>query len=331
MARPDGVISMARAPLAEELLEQLWASYPEPAELAGQGRLWTQLTARLIERALQAEMTYHLGFRKSEHGGPERSNWRNGTNGKRLKTTLGEVELSVPRDREGTFAPRLVKKRQTRCSDFGERILALYARGSGLADLSAQLAALYASEVPADLLSQVTAAVEEEVASWQRRPLAAVYSIVYFDALVIRGQVQRAFGGQVIYFGLGVTLAGERELLGLWIGDRSGCWADRVRELEARGVRELLIACCGGPVVFAEAVEAVFPRALIRSRRVAHSRSQGVDREDGPPGGLAGGGEASIALAALAQEWGRRFPMFRSSGGNGHELQNSHARREMSA
>lgn len=313
------------SPFSDELLDQLLANYTKPEDLTGKDGILKQLTARLIERALQAEMTEHLGYEKNEPKGRGLPNSRNGTSGKTLKTEQGPVDIEVPRDREGTFEPQLVKKRQTRFTGFDEKILGMYARGMTVRDIQGHLEDVYGVEVSPDLISKVTSAVVEDVAAWQNRPLDAVYPIVYLDALVVKVRDQGVVRNKSVYIALGVTLAGAKEVLGLWIEQNEGAkfWLKVVNELKTRGVRDLLIACCDGLKGFPEAIEAVFPQAVVQTcivhmirnslRFVSYKDRKAVAKELRPVYTAASREEALVALDAFEQKWARRYPMIASS------------------
>ena len=313
------------SPFSDELLDQLLANYTKPEDLTGKDGILKQLTARLVERALQAEMTEHLGYEKNEPKGRGLPNSRNGTSCKTLKTEQGPVEIEVPRDREGTFEPQLVKKRQTRFSGFDEKILGMYARGMTVRDIQGHLEEVYGVEVSPDLISKVTSAVVEDVTAWQNRPLDAVYPIVYLDALVVKVRDQGVVRNKSVYIALGVTLAGAKEVLGLWIEQNEGAkfWLKVVNELKTRGVRDLLIACCDGLKGFPEAIEAVFPQAVVQTcivhmirnslRFVSYKDRKAVAKELRPVYTAASREEALVALDAFEQKWARRYPMIASS------------------
>jgi putative transposase len=313
------------SPFSDELLDQLLANYSKPEDLTGKDGILKQLTARLVERALQAEMTEHLGYEKNEPKGRGLPNSRNGTSGKRLKTEMGSVEIEVPRDREGTFEPQLVKKRQTRFTGFDEKILGMYARGMTVRDIQGHLEDVYGVEVSPDLISKVTSAVVEDVAAWQNRPLDAVYPIVYLDALVVKVRDQGVVRNKSVYIALGVTLAGAKEVLGLWIEQNEGAkfWLKVVNELKTRGVRDLLIACCDGLKGFPEAIEAVFPQAVVQTcivhmirnslRFVSYKDRKVVAKDLRPVYTAASREEALVALDTFEQKWARRYPMIASS------------------
>src|SRR5688572_28296011 len=172
--------------IKSEIIEELLKSVSKPEDLLGSEGLLKQLTARLMERALQAEMSHHLGFEANQAKPAGTTNCRNGYTSKTLLTDQGEVSIDVPRDRQGTFEPQLIRKRERRVSGFDDRILALYARGMSVRDIQGHLQEMYGVEVSPDLISRVTSAVADDVIAWQNRPLDPVYCIVYLDALVVK-------------------------------------------------------------------------------------------------------------------------------------------------
>ena len=249
----------------EELLSSLLASYKKPEDLIGQDGLLKQLTKLLVERALDAEMTEHLGHEKHEPVANAAGNTRNGRSRKTLKGEFGELPIEVPRDRHGTFEPQLVPKHQTRWNGFDERILSLYARGMTVREIQAHLQEMYGAEVSPSLISSVTDAVMDEVKTWQSRPLEAVYPIVYLDCLHVKVR-EGAVRVKAVYLAIGVTLAGEKEVLGLWLAQTEGAkfWLQVVTELKNRGVQDIFIACVDGLKGFPEAIEAVFPQTAVQ-------------------------------------------------------------------
>src|SRR3954468_8149683 len=192
----------------------------KPEELSGPGGLLSQLAGRVVQAALEAEMTEHLGH---EPGGtPGGTNVRNGATPKTVQTDLGPVQIATPRDREGSFEPQLVRKRQTRLAGLDEKVLGLYAGGMTVRDISHHLSELYATELSPDTISRITDAVLDDVAAWRTRPLESVYPIVYFDAMVVKVREDRSVQNRACYLALGVSCDGEREVLGLWWQDTEG-------------------------------------------------------------------------------------------------------------
>ncbi len=249
----------------EELLSSLLANYKKPEDLIGEDGLLKQLTKLLVERALDAEMTEHLGHDKHEPVINAAGNTRNGRSRKTLKGEFGELPIEVPRDRHGTFEPQIVPKHQTRWNGFDERILSLYARGMTVREIQAHLQEMYGAEVSPSLISSVTDAVMDEVKTWQSRPLDAVYPIVYLDCLHVKVR-EGAVRVKAVYLAIGVTLAGEKEVLGLWLAQTEGAkfWLQVVTELKNRGVQDVFVACVDGLKGFPEAIEAVFPQTAVQ-------------------------------------------------------------------
>ena len=312
--------------IPDEVIDQLLAGYSRPEDLTGKDGILKQLTARLVERALQAEMTEHLGYDKgSSPRGRGGGNSRNGTTAKTLRTELGDVPVEVPRDRDGSFEPQLVRNRQTRFAGFDAKILALYARGMTVRDIQGHLEDLYGVEVSPDLISRVTSAVMDDVVAWQNRPLDAVYPIVYLDALVVKVRDQGVVRNKSVYLALGVTMHGSKEVLGLWIEQNEGAkfWLKVVNELKTRGVRDILIACCDGLKGFPEAIETAFPQTVVQTcivhmirnslRYVSYKDRKAVVKDLRPIYAAASRTDAEAALEAFETKWGRRYETISSS------------------
>ena len=204
-------------PITDQLLDQLLADCKSPEDLMGEQGLLRQLTKKLAERALEAEMEHHLGYAKHDPAGKKSGNSRNGKTSKTVRSVHGEIELEVPRDRNSTFEPRLVKKSEKQLGGFDERIISLYARGMSTRDIQAHFEEAYDVEVSPTFISQVTNAVLDEVKIWQQRPLNTVYPIVYLDCLVVRSRDSGVIQNKAVYLALGVNSDGEKELLGLWL------------------------------------------------------------------------------------------------------------------
>src|SRR6266542_4577845 len=208
--------------IRNEVLKELLEGYKKPEDLLGPEGLLKKLTVALVEKALSAEMAEHLGYEQHAVSGRGSGNSRNGTSEKTLKTESGEMPIEVPRDRNGSFEPQLVKKHQTHFDGFDEKIITMYARGMTVREIQGHLQELYGVEVSPDLISRVTAAVLEEVKVWQSRPLEAVYPIVYLDALVIKVRDQGTVTTKSAYLAIGVNGEGNKEVLGLWIEETEG-------------------------------------------------------------------------------------------------------------
>ena len=217
-----------------------------------------------IEAALNAELDDHLGYGK--HQLSASSNNRNGSSGKTLHTDDGSVDIDVPRDRDSSFEPQLVKKQQTRFTGMDEKILFLYAKGMTTREITATFQELYDVEVSASLISKVTDAVMDEVIQWQSRPLESVYPIVYLDCIVVKVRQDKQVINKAIYLALGVNLDGHKELLGMWLSENEGAkfWLGILTELQNRGLKDILIACVDGLKGFPDAIQAVYPQTRIQ-------------------------------------------------------------------
>lgn len=250
---------------ADKLIDEMIAG-KTPEEIVGEGGLLQTLTKRVYERALQGEMTHHLGYPPKAPEGKNTGNSRNGKTTKTVKTDSTDVCLEIPRDRNGEFEPQLVKKHQRRLPGFDDKVLALYARGLTTRDIQGHLEEMYDSEVSPALISAVTDAVLEEVTTWQSRPLESVYPIVYLDALHLKMRQSGQVKNQAVYLALGINLEGYKELLGLWIGEQEGAkfWLNVLTELKNRGVRDILIACVDGLSGFPEAIETAYPQTQVQ-------------------------------------------------------------------
>jgi len=245
--------------LADELAKEVRT----PDDLS---QLSAMLTKMTVEAALKSEMSFHLGYDKSQPLEPNGGNSRNGYSTKILKGDHGEFELQTPRDRDGTFTPKLVKKRQTRITGMDDQILTLYAKGMSTRDIAATFQEMYGVEISAGLISQVTNAVIEQVVEWQNRPLEAVYPIVYLDCIVLKIRQDKRVINKAIYLALGVNLEGHKELLGMWISENEGSkfWLSVLTDLQNRGMKHMLIACVDGLKGFPEAITATFTDAKIQ-------------------------------------------------------------------
>lgn len=236
------------AHLTDELVDQLLGEYQEPGDLTGEGGLLAQLTKRLVERAMSAELDDHLGYEKGAPLGSGGGNSRNGTTPKTLLTDHGKVAIERPRDRAGTFEPKIVGKHQRRFAGFDDKIVSLYARGMTVRDIKHHLEEIYHVDVGHDLISRVTDAVLEDVKAWQNRPLEPVYAVLYLDAMSVKIRTAGAVHRKMVYTALGVTPDGEREVLGLWVQKTEGAkfWMQVLTELRNRGVQDILITCVDG-------------------------------------------------------------------------------------
>jgi len=244
--------------ISKDILDELLKGCAEPEDLLGDSGLMKELKIRLMERMLGAELTAHLGYEDGKDAPPNQLNRRNGTASKRLKGQDGEVPISVPRDRDGSFEPELVKKGQTRIDGMDDKIIGHYAAGLTVRDIRAHLEDVYGLQVSPNLISRVTDAVLDEVREWQSRALDRMYPIVIFDALrvKIRDADSRMVKNKAVYVALGVNRDGMREVLGLWIADNEGAkfWLSVMTELKNRGVQDILIAVVDGLKGFPDAI-----------------------------------------------------------------------------
>jgi len=307
--------------ISDEVIDELLAGASTEEEIAGPGGLLAQLTKRLIERALEVELTDHLGYEPHCEPPGGTANQRNGAPPKTLITEHGKIQINAPRDRDGSFEPKIVKKRQRRFQGFDDKILALYSRGLSVRDIRAHLQEIYGVEVSLDLISRVTDAVMDDAREWGKRPLEDIYPIVFLDCMVLKirdgGTVQR----KALYLALGVTLDGERDVLGMWFQETEGAkfWMQVLTDLKQRGVSDILIACVDGLTGFPEAIEAIFPKTtvqtcivhLIRSslKYVPRREREQVARDLKPIYTAKDADTAQAELEAFDEKWGGRFPV----------------------
>lgn len=308
-----------------ELIDQLLKGYQTPEQILGQNGLLKQLTKAVIERALGAELSTHLGYEKHDPKGRNSGNSRNGKDKKTVKSESGEMTLGVPRDRNGTFEPVLVPKRKRRIGNFDDLIISLYTRGMTTTEIQEHIQQIYGVELSIELISSITDAVMDEVKAWQARPLEMVYPIVYLDAIVVKSRFNRHVGKRVIYLVVGVNLAGHKEILGLWACDAEGAkfWTGVLTDLKNRGVQDILIACVDGLKGFPEAIQAVFPRTevqlcivhLIRSstRQVAFKEMKEVAADLKPIYTAPTAEAAELALNEFDDKWNQKYPMIARS------------------
>ncbi len=320
--RPDQV-PPAKPPLVDAALadELLGRAQSEGVELLGPDGLLSQVTKAVLERALAEEMSEHLGYDKHDPAGRGSGNSRNGTTGKRLMTEIGGIELEVPRDRNGSFSPQIVRKGQTRLDGFNERIIALYARGMTTRDIRAHLREMYDVEVSPDLISRVTDAVLEELSEWQSRPLDRVYPVVFIDALMVKIR-DGVVANRPVYLAIGIDCEGVKNVLGLWVGPSTGesskFWLTVLAELKSRGVADVCIVCCDGLTGLPDAVGVVWPQATVQlcvvhliraSLRYASKRDWTPLTKDLRPIYTAVDEQAALAaLEQFAEKWSARYP-----------------------
>ena len=304
-----------------ELVDELMKNLKSPEDAFGPEGLFNRLKGALMERMLEAELSSHLGYpsgARRPDGAAE--NARNGHGSKTVKTETGPVDIRVPRDRAGTFEPRLVGKHHRRLEGLDDKVLSLYSRGMSVRDIQGHLRELYGTDVAPDLITRVTDAVLDEARAWQSRPLDALYPIVYLDALFVSVRDGGSVSKKAVYVALGMTLEGKREVLGLWLESTEGAkfWLNVLTDLKNRGVEDIFFVCCDGLSGFPQAVETAFPKTVVQTCIVHMIRASlryvswadrkalvaalrpiyGADTEDA----------AKAALAALEERWGAKYP-----------------------
>jgi putative transposase len=310
-----------REVLPDEVVDELLAGARGEEEIVGPGGLLSQLTKRLVERAMEVELTDHLGYEPHLEPPGGTGNARNGTTPKTLLTEHGPVAVDTPRDRNGSFEPQIVRKRQRRFEGFDEKILALYARGLSTRDIEAHLAEIYGVKVGRDLISRVTDAVMDDARTWQTRPLEDVYPVVFLDCMVLKirdgGSVQR----RACYLAMAIGMDGEREVLGMWFQANEGAkfWMQVLTDLKQRGVNDILIACVDGLKGFPEAIEAVYPATTVQTcivHLIRHSlkyvprRQYDQVAKDLRPIYTAIDADAALnALETFEEKWGQQIPV----------------------
>jgi len=298
-----------------ELIDKLLVDYKRPEDIVGENGLLKQLTKALLERALNAELTDHLGYEKHDPVGYKSGNSRNGKTSKKVKGEFGEMDLETPRDRNGSFEPKIVGKHQTRFTGFDDKILSMYAGGMTTREIQAHLEEIYKVEVSPTLISNVTEAVQDEVTAWQNRPLDPLYPIVYLDALHVRMRDNGHVQNRAVHVAIGVNLEGYKEVLGLWTAANEGAkfWLQVLTEIRNRGVQDIFIACVDGLKGFPEAIESVYPKAqvqlcvvhLIRHSLnfVSYTKRRQVAADLKPIYAAATAEQAELELSVFAAKW----------------------------
>ena len=303
------------------MVDQLLSRCASPSDLTGPDGLLNELVGALVSRAMGVELTGHLGYEDGEVPPPGQTNRRNGYGKKTVRTKLGKVDVKTPRDREGSFEPRILGKRERQFDGFDEQILPMYARGLSVRDIKKTLEDIYGIEVSTDFISNVTDAVVDELRAWQHRPLEPVYPIVYIDALFVKIRSKGSVHNMAVYNAVGVRVDGTKEVLGMWLQETEGAkfWMAILEELRQRGVEDILILCADGLKGLPNAIEGVFPRTIFQTCIVHMIRSStryvpwkerrelcaalreiytAVDEE-----------AALHALQVFDAKWGQRFPM----------------------
>lgn len=306
--------------IRKELLDELLEDYEGPEDLLGNEGLLENLQKALMERVFGAELTEHLGYEVGDPTGRGSGNSRNGHGKKRVLTDSSSVEVSVPRDRNGSFEPQLVRKGQRRLPGFDEKVISLYARGMTQREIRGHLEELYGISVSADLISRVTDAVIEEVKAWQTRPLDAIYAVIFFDALFVKVRDEGTVRTKAIYLAIGIAMDGTKEILGLWIEQTEGAkfWLRVMNELRTRGIKDCLIAVVDGLKGFPQAINSVFPETQVQTC-IVHLMRHGLslcsykDRREVAKDMKAiyraeTAEAAADRLAEFEQLWGAKYP-----------------------
>ena len=321
--RADMPGSKAAAELAASgALDELFAKIDSgEIELTGDGGFIPGLIKATLERGLQAELTSHLGYEKGDPAASEVSNSRNGTTPKKVATTTGDIDLAIPRDRDGSFTPTLVPKGSRRLSGLDEMIISLYAGGMTVRDIGHHLASTIGTELSHETISNITDAIAEEILEWQARPLEAFYPVVYLDAIVVKVRDGAHVINKSAHIAVGVDMDGIKHVLGIWIQTSEGAkfWAGVCAELANRGVRDVLIVCCDGLTGLPDAIEATWSQATVQTcvvhlirasmRFVSYSDRKAVAKALKPMYTAANAKSAREAFAAFQDSaWGKKYP-----------------------
>lgn len=293
----------------------------EGLELLGPGGVLTSLTSRIMNRALDAELTDHLGYERGDPAGAGSGNNRNGHSSKTVLTDAGAVPIRVPRDRNGEFEPTLVPKHQRRISEFNDLVCGLLGRGMSTRDICDQMADTYGVEMSPTLVSRITDEIMSEVNEWRNRTIDPIYPVVYMDAIVIKVRTDGRVTNRPCYMALGINLDGEKDVLGMWIGDGSEgakYWLSVCTELQHRGLEDILIVCVDGLTGFGDAIETVWPQATVQTcvvhlirgsiRYCGYQNRKAVARALKPMYRAVNADAAREALHEFDAEWGDRYP-----------------------
>jgi putative transposase len=315
-----------------KLIDQLLKDYKGPEDVWGQNGIFGQLQKALMERILEDELAFHLGYKKHDVKGINSGNSRNGKNKKTILSENESLELEIPRDRNGEFEPQLVKKHQRRVNKFNDLVISLYSRGLSTEEICGHLEQLYGAEVSRELISHITNSVYEDVTAWRNRPLEALYPIVFFDAIRIKIRDSGKVINKAVYMALGIDPQGHKELLGMWIAQNEGAkfWLSVLTELKNRGMQDILIACIDGLKGFPEAIESVFPQTdiqlcivhMIRNsvRFVSWKDRKNITADLKDIYRAATEESAREQLQRFAQKWDKQYPsiskMWRDNWGN---------------
>lgn len=309
--------------IRKELLDELLKDYSTPEDLLGKDGIMAELKKRLIERAMEAEMEDHLGYAKNGNRVEGSDNYRNGFSNKKVISNSDQIDIQVPRDREGNYEPQIIPKHQRRFDGFDDKILAMYARGMSVRDIQATLLEMYNIEVSEGIITGVTDKVYEDVVSWQNRPLDPVYPRIFFDCIVVKSREDVKVSNRSVYVALAINIEGKKEILGLWIAPTEGAkfWLGVMTELKNRGVKDLFIASIDGLKGLPEAIETVFPEVevqlcivhMIRNsiKYVNWKDRKEVCKDLKEVYSAATEDEASQKLEEFGQKWDAKYPTIR--------------------
>jgi putative transposase len=295
------------------------------AEDMGEGRngveeLLTRMTRAVLERALETEMSDHLGYESGDPAGQGTGNSRNGKTTKSVQTLQGPVEVTVPRDRNSSFEPVIVPKRARRLGKVEDMILSLYARGMSTRDIGSHLDEIYGTKVSAATISRVTDVIADEVAQWQNRPLESVYPIVYIDAIWLKIRDGGVVVNKACHVAVGVDVEGRKQVLGLWLGTSEGAkfWANVLTEIRNRGAADILILCCDGLTGLPAAVNSIYPQTVVQTcvvhllrsamKYASYGARKAMARDMRPIYTAPTVQAAELAMEAFAQTWQATAP-----------------------
>jgi putative transposase len=307
-------------PEMNAFVDSLLTKVTTAEDLTGRGGIFQQLQAKLVNRALEAEMSAHLGHESGDPPAEDQPNRRNGRTSKKVRSSTGSVKIQIPRDREGTFEPIIVPKHSRVLGQFGDAIIALYSRGMSQRDIARFMDETYGVQVDRDVISRATEAVWEEVQTWQKRTLEGTYLVVWVDALVVKSAEDGTVKNRAAYLAIGLTSEGEKEVLGLWMQENEGAkfWLQVLSELRGRGVQDILFLCADGLKGLPEAFEASFPQAIFQTcivhvirasnRYVPWKNRREVCEDLRAIYGASSPAEAEAALDSLDKKWSEKFP-----------------------
>jgi len=290
-------------------------------DLTGKDGLLQRLLKNMIQELLEKEMEETLGYQKHSVKGNKSGNSRNGFNSKTVKSSLGALDLEVPRDRNGEFEPKLIKKRQTDISSFDDKIISMYARGMSTRDIQDHIEEIYGVEISPTMVSNITNKVVDVANEWQCRPLDEIYSVIFFDAIHYKVRESGAIICKAAYTCLGINLEGKKEILGIWIGESEGAkfWLNVCTELQNRGVKDILIACIDGLKGLPDAIQTIYPKVDIQlcvihmirntSRYVPHKYIKEYMKDLKLVYKAATEKEAEDNLLKLQEKWEKKYPL----------------------